>query len=106
MFLLIPLLLFAHLLYGRTHLILSGHLIAGIAVWATVSLKGPFIAGSLNDNLIHLHSFLVVMALTVVILPSILNIRNKRIPALTLVISWCIAGGVFYGFRKDEGSKR
>src|SRR5262245_20068432 len=81
-YLLLPLLVWAALRFGRHGATLAIGVTTVIALWGTLHGRGPFVAESLNASLQALQSFLGVVALTTLALAAALAERRQAVAAL------------------------
>lgn len=80
-------------------------LISVLAILLTVHGTGPFNAGSLNDNLVHLQLFLAAVALTTLMLIGFARAGSLRLPAAVLLFGWALSGALFFSFHQNENAR-
>jgi len=71
LYVIFPFMIWDALRFGQRGTSLGITLISGIAIWSTVSNRGPFAYESLNDSLLLLQTFLGVVSITSLILAAI-----------------------------------
>jgi PAS domain S-box-containing protein len=81
-YLLLPLLVWAALRFGRHGATLAIVVTTAIALWGTLRGRGPFASDALNDSLQALQSFVGVVALTTLALAAALAERRQAVAAL------------------------
>ncbi len=79
--------------------------ICSLAIWLTIHNNGPFTAGSLNENLVHLQLFLASVAITTLMLIGFKQVGSLRMPSIVLLLGWILSGGLFYSFQESENAK-
>lgn len=102
LFLLFPILLFAVRSLQSAWVLGVSFIICTASIVATVNGYGPFSVGSLNERLIHLQLFLGSIAITSLVLFGFGKDKLSKIPTYVLLISWFIAGAIFYSFADSE----
>ena len=106
LFLLLSSILVASLWRGAAAANLIAIEISVIGILATVNGKGPFVGGTLNENLIHLQLFLAAVALTGAILPGLVTVKGRRTVAIvSLVLGWLLSGAIFAHLTNEEVEK-
>jgi PAS domain S-box-containing protein len=81
-YLLLPLLVWAALRFGRHGATLAIGVTTAIALWGTLRGRGPFADDAINVSLLALQSFLGVVALTTLALAAALAERRQAVVAL------------------------
>jgi len=74
----IPCLVWAAFRFGERGATTFVLFILTIAVWETMQRNGPFFAITLNESLLTLQAFMVVMVMTSLVLTSVLHERSRR----------------------------
>jgi PAS domain-containing protein len=76
-YLMVPLLVWTAFRFGRQGATLALVVVMGIAVWGTAQGYGPFVLGTLNENLLLLQTFMGVLAVTTLVLAGVLAERER-----------------------------
>lgn len=95
LFAVFPLLLLAVAWFGSAGAMSTAFAISLIGVGSTFFGTGPFVADSLNDNLIHLQLFLTSVAITAIILPNFIKSGNFALPFAVMMVGWILSGWMF-----------
>lgn len=82
LYLIFPVVIWAALRFRQRGSSLSVVLVSGIAIWGTVRGYGPFSFNSINDSLVLLQTFMVVVSLTAMVLASATAERQMTATAL------------------------
>ncbi|WP_175414882.1 PAS domain S-box protein [Nibricoccus aquaticus] len=90
-----PLLLVALSWFGSPGVKVVALGISALGVTAAYFGTGPFVDGTLNENLIHLQIFLSSVALTALILPTFVRPGNFTLPFLVMLAGWSLSGWMF-----------
>lgn len=102
LFLLFPILLIATYLLGQMGIWMAATLLSTCCILLTVWGWGPFVNGSLNENLIHLQLFLVAISLTSLTLSGINRNGFIKLPSVVFLVCWLLSGALFYSFETNE----
>jgi diguanylate cyclase (GGDEF)-like protein/PAS domain S-box-containing protein len=86
-FLCIPLLVWAAFRFGQREAATASLLLAGIAIWGTLSGLGPFKRDSRNESLLLLQAFMGVVAVTATALAAVVAERRRVQESLSLLES-------------------
>jgi signal transduction histidine kinase/integral membrane sensor domain MASE1/ActR/RegA family two-component response regulator len=71
-----PFVIWAALRFGTPGATLVTFVVSGIAVWGTVSGRGPFAGGSVHENLVLLQAFMGIVAATALLLAAAITERD------------------------------
>ncbi|HSW11895.1 MAG TPA: MASE1 domain-containing protein [Solimonas sp.] len=82
-YLLMPLLMFITLTFGRTLSLLSIAIVSAMAIWGTVHNTGPFVRPDSNISLVLLQGFVGVVVISTMLLDAMHRERQKAVDALT-----------------------
>jgi PAS domain S-box-containing protein len=81
-FLTLPIVVYAAFVAGRRGATAACVICSAMAISGTVQGLGPFFRGSVNESLLLLQSYLVVISVTAAILAAVLNERNRALDGL------------------------
>jgi PAS domain S-box-containing protein len=81
-FLTLPIIVAATFLAGRRSAMVACMICSAMAISGTAQGLGPFFRGSVNESLLLLQSYLVVISVTATILAAVLKERNQALDAL------------------------
>lgn len=81
-FTLIPILVWIAFHFGQRGVVLSSFLISGMAIWATINGRGPFLQPALNDSILLLQAFIGISTITGLILAAVLREQKQAKQAL------------------------
>ena len=76
-----------------------------LSIWITQRGQGPFVGGSLNDNLVSLQLFLGAMAVTGLMIMGFYRTRSLKLASILLLAGWTLSGILFYAFYQSEKSR-
>jgi PAS domain S-box-containing protein len=76
-----------------------------LSIWLTQRGQGPFVGGSLNDNLVSLQLFLGAMAVTGLMILGFYQTRSLKLASVLLLAGWTLSGILFYVFYQSEKSR-
>jgi PAS domain S-box-containing protein len=82
----IPLLIWAAFRFGQKGVTLSIFLVSIIAIWGTVGGRGPLAGKTINESLLSLQAFVVVLAITGLVLAAATAERNRAVEKFRLVV--------------------
>lgn len=89
--------LLAYVLHIRFAYIFAA-VVCAFGVWATIENFGPFVGGSMNQNLIRFQLFLTGSIITVVLLDYLVRVKTLFWPTVALFAGWLVSGMAFYSF--------
>jgi PAS domain S-box-containing protein len=75
-FLILPVLIWSAFRFGQRESATLSLVLAGVAIWGTLSGYGPFVIGSPNTSLVLLQSFMALIAITMLALAA--EVTNRR----------------------------
>jgi PAS domain S-box-containing protein len=81
----VPLMVWAAFRFGQKGVTLLAFLVSAVAVWATVHGSGPFLQGNLDNSLITLHLYLVILTFTGLVLASAVMERLQTTDRFRLI---------------------
>ncbi|XGC79486.1 MASE1 domain-containing protein [Bdellovibrio bacteriovorus] len=102
LFLIFPALLVALFIFGEFGLRIFTLAVSTLAISLTVQRIGPFVGGSLNENLINLQLFIGAVAVTSLMVIGFKRSNALKMASVVLILGWVISGGLFYSFHKAE----
>ncbi len=73
-------------------------IVCAVGVWATIGDFGPFIGGTLNQNLIRFQLFLTGSIVTVILVEYLVRVKTLFWPTIALISGWLVSGMAFYSF--------
>ena len=82
----VPVMVWAALRFGQKGVTLLALLVSTAAVWATVQGSGPFLEANLNNSLLALHLYLVILTFTGLVLASSVTERVQATDRFRLII--------------------
>lgn len=101
-FLVFPYLLFCVVMTGIRGLTLATVLLSFFGIAAIKAGYGIFFNGNMNTNCINLQLFLVSMGLCSLVLTDLKRQSMVKRPSWVLVITWLVAGFIFYEFHSHS----
>lgn len=101
-FLLFPLLIFFTVNKNRFFTYFCSAVLCSMAIYITVSGKGPFNLSSLNQNLINLEIYIVAICITTLGLASLNHLKFIKHIRIVLVCGWLFCGSVFYFIQQNH----
>ncbi len=102
LFLVFPVLLLAVACLGATGVSLAAALISASGVLGTCFGSGPFLGGSLNENLLHLQLFLATVPVTAMVLAAFRDAGSLLLPGCVLLVGWTLTGWSFASFERGR----
>lgn len=102
LFLLFPVLLLVAHWAGRWGLWLVAPTLSFLCVVFTAKEMGPFVGGTLNQNLVHLQLFLAAIGLTALTISGIIDLGLIRRAAQVMMLCWLFFGALFFYFETEE----
>lgn len=98
LFFIFPLLLWCVNVFGERGVVLATTLLCFVGILSVQLGFGVFIYGTNNTNLINLQLFLASAGVCSLIMTDLKKISSLKKPAVTLLLSWLVAGVLFFGF--------
>ncbi len=72
------------------------------SIFYTLQGFGPFVIGSVNENLLHLELFLTALGVTALTLSEISRVGLRKVATIVFLLCWFVAGLMFYEFLEGE----
>ena len=102
LFLLFPMLLFATLLMDSIGVLFAAFLLVSVGAWSTCLSHGPFVNGSLDQNLLQLDFFAASVPLAAMLL-SVLGEEGSLLwPGVVLLAGWALSGWLFSNLTRQR----
>jgi len=102
LFLLFPILLLATVLMDSVGVLFAAFLLVSVGTWSTCLSHGPFINGSLEQNLLHFDFFAVSVPLAAMLL-SVLGEEGSLLwPGVVLLAGWALSGWLFSSLTRQR----
>ena len=105
LFLVFPTLLITIYGLGTVGIRLVTIIACSLAIWLTINDRGPFVGGSLNENLVHLQLFLAAVAITTLMLVDFKRAGSLKVPSIVLMLGWILSGSLFFSFHENEKAR-
>ena len=83
---------------------LSAFVIAGGAIWATHVGMGPFVGGTMRENLQNLDLFVAAISLTGVAVGAFRASANLLVPGSVLLAGWALSGWLYASLDRDRAN--
>jgi len=82
----------------------SAFVIAGGAIWATHVGIGPFVGGSMRENLQNLDLFIAAISLTGIAVGAFRANANLLVPGSVLLAGWALSGWLYGSLDRDRAN--
>lgn len=105
LFLLFPNVLLGAWLFGARGTHRAALIINGLCIAATLRGLGPFVHGSVNENLVHLQIFLVALGITGVMVADFAEAKTLELPSIVLAVCWTMSGALFLSFDRASAQE-
>ena len=102
LFLLFPALLAAAVFLGAIGANTTAFFLVGLGALATCLAHGPFVTGSLNQNLLELDFFAASVPLAAMLLSVLGEEGSLRWPGVVLLTGWALSGWLFSSLERQQ----